>query len=299
MPRTPPPKAKRRPTNISYAPRAPSAPKIHPFQGAIGLSGHTTTFPAAQHSYSAAPSQASAATNPGAATAAPAPDIRDPEYWLNLANIKQYYGTAQATLQAESTQDELARDRALGILGLKGPTDKFKSGNYDAGGVQNQGTYYSDIRKTEEGANKAGLFYSGILGRDKGDILTSYEQRRGGLVEEEKGRQDLRDISGRDLLAQYGPGGIQERTALETARQRQLERDANNPGLGALTGSLVPTNAAGNPVKGAGPTLPVSQPQVGGYSGVNGTWDPRGFWVIMSGGKKIHQYPDGRRVVVK
>lgn len=152
--------------------------------------------------------QASGVSMGAQATGPTAPDIRDPEYWLNIENIKQYYGTTQAGYGEQRRQDVEARDRALTILGEKEPTD---------------------VRQASESANKAGLFYSGILGRNLGDIATSYTRQREQIGSDFTGRENLRQIAEQGLKDQYGPGGIQERTSIYSAGERAKQAAIDNP----------------------------------------------------------------------
>ena len=162
--------------------------------------------------YTPTPSSASSVSVPGPTVQPSTPDIRDPAYWLDTANIGQYYGTQKATIGAQHDTDKAALDRAMTILGEKLP---------------------EDLRVAKENANKSGLFYSTTLGRNLGDIETSYSHQRENLTGEYTGRENLRNIASGDLEATYGPGGLKYREAANNALDRQTARDAANQPQGA------------------------------------------------------------------
>jgi hypothetical protein len=225
MPVTPPPRAKRQQTTIHYAPRAPQAPRINQW-GPFGLGGVQRPG-AVQPSYIPAASQAG-----GVNIAAPTPtgggDIRDPAYWLSLSNIDEYYGTHKAQIGEQGRQDKEALDRALTMLGANSE-GQFKANNYDISGTLNQGSFYRDIQSAKTNANKAGLFYSGQLGQNIGDITQGYTQKVGGLKADYTGRQNLRDIDLSSTETQFAPGGIKYKEAGVAAADRRTQALINNP----------------------------------------------------------------------
>lgn len=159
--------------------------------------------------YAPAPiQQTSMATAAPTTPASTTPDIRDPSYWTDIANVDQYYGTQKAQFGEERRQDIESRDRALTILGEKEP---------------------QDIRKTQEGANKAGLFYSSVLGRDLGNLRTDYARQRETIGSGYTGRENLRQIGESALNTQYAPGGIKYREAANAGAGRATAYAESHP----------------------------------------------------------------------
>lgn len=208
--------------------------------------------------------------------------LDDPSALLDQASIVQRYGTESAKLGLAHSQDQIALQRAYSMLGADSQ-GAFKSSNYDQGGVQNAGSYYTDIRKAQEGANKAGLFYSGISGRDIGDIKTSYAQRTGDLNQNYQNAEDARAIDRRDLEANLGPGGIADRRVIQEGQDRFAAAASAQALIDAISGSNNTSGGGGapaatqmNPLPGLG-NLPLST----GFAGL----DPKQTYRTASNGR--------------
>lgn len=187
----------------------------------------------------AAPSAPAAPPAPSSTPAAQGPDIRDPAYWLDQANINQYYGTQSAQYTALSAQDKIALDRATTLLGEN----------------ETKGLHAADV-----GANKAGLFYSSELGKTRGDIELNYTRDVFNANQDYTGRQQLRDIGQRDLVAQFGPGGLKTQEALQAGKDRQLARDQE----------AAKNNALASPPTAAGPAAATLAATYSGQRGLVG-----------------------------
>jgi hypothetical protein len=151
------------------------------------------------------------AGTPGAPAAAPAqpqtpsaPDVRDPTSFTDLASLEQHYQNQKAGLGAQSTQDQLAVQRAMQMLGEQQPRD---------------------AQTLKQNENTQGLFYSGDYGQKFGDLETSYAQKRQAQTEGFQSREGQRALQSQDLEANYGPNGILRTGALNTAVDRQAQRD--------------------------------------------------------------------------
>jgi hypothetical protein len=100
---------------------------------------------------------------PTTATTAPTPGlgastIQDPSFLAWQAQRQNEINQTKAGYDAADQSESLARAEALRRLGTQKPTD---------------------VRKTSESFNKAGLFYSGQLGRAQDDLQANYLQREG------------------------------------------------------------------------------------------------------------------------
>lgn len=241
--------------------KAPSAPSV-PYSPGASSAGNTAT--------------------PGSAnTSAGYNYLDDPTALLDQASIVQRYGTESAKIAEASTQDRIALNRAYSMLGADS-SGAFKSGVFGNNAVQNEGTYYSDIRKAQEGANKAGLFYSGISGRDIGDIKTSYANRTGDLNQNFQNAENDRAIGRRDLEGNLGPGGIAERRVIQEGTDRFNAAASQKALIDAITGGGSSGGGGGatapamNPLPGLG-SLPLST----GFAGL----DPKQTYRTASNGR--------------
>lgn len=269
---------KRKPTNI--------------LGGAVAARGSNLKAPTAPSvPYAPGASTANATATPTSANASAGYNyLDDPTALLDQASIVQRYGTESAKIAQASSQDRIALDRAYTMLGAD-KSGAFKQGVFGSGGVQNEGSYYGDIRKAQEGANKAGLFYSGISGRDIGDIKTSYAQRAGELTQNYQNAEDARAIDRRDLEGNLGPGGIAERRVIQEGADRFNAAASQKALIDAITGGGAGANNGGagaapamNPLPGLG-KLPLST----GFAGL----DPNKKYRQASNGKLQIQNSNG------
>lgn len=202
--------------------------------------------------YTPAASQASSA--PGLNPAQPYDYTADPTYMNDLTAISQHYGYENERINQASGQDKIALNRAYSIMGAS-PADPntglgggtFQPGVYDTAGNRMTGTIYSDRQSAASSANKAGLFYSGQLGQNLGDINLSYTNKVGELQSNFKGAEDLRDIQRRELTSTYGPGGTMETQAKNTAKEKADAIAAQQALIDAINASNAPaaSTAAG------------------------------------------------------
>lgn len=191
---------------------------------------------------------ASGATSIGGSAQAAQADPRDAQYFNDIAKLEHFYAGRRADLQAAGESDARELQKSNVLLNEQQPKDTLSA---------------------KQNANKAGLFYSGFLGKNLGEIETSYARRRADLQSNYQNNQDTRARQLQDLEANYGPQGLNRNDILLGAAGRQSERDV------ALGVGSVPDVAA------AGPKSPLP------YKTQSA---PGGVW---------HIYPGGRRVFVR
>jgi hypothetical protein len=150
----------------------------------------------------------SSAAGIGGVSAPAAPDPRDAQYFNDIAKLEQYYATRKADLQAGADQD--VRDLATSNQALNEQRPK-------------------DDLSAKQNANKAGLFYSGFLGKNLGEIETSYAKRRADLQTKFQQNADARARQVKDLDDNYGINGLNRNDILLAANARQTDRDLANP----------------------------------------------------------------------
>lgn len=181
----------------------------------------------------------------------PQSDPRDAQYFNDVAKLNQYYSTQKTSLTASG--EELVRNLAKNnnLLAEQQPKDELAS---------------------KQNANKAGLFYSGALGKNLGDIAQSYARRRSDLQSEFESNKGTLSRNLTDLETNYGPNGLLRNDALLGGVGRASESDFNNASALAATNSAAPISA-----------IPYSTQPGTSKAGVPGTW---------------HIYPGGRKVFV-
>lgn len=202
---------RRQPTTYSYAPGLNAFTHLGTLKG---LSQRRSgTFGAGANKFAPAPAApvsgvGSSAAGIGGLSGTAAPDPRDAQYFNDVAKLEQYYATRKADLEAGSQQDirDLAKSNA--DLDVQRPKDDLSA---------------------KQNANKAGLFYSGFLGKNLGEIETSYANRRAALQTSFQDNANARARQSADLEANYGPTGLNRNDILLAANARQTERDINNP----------------------------------------------------------------------
>lgn len=163
----------------------------------------------------------SSAASIGSVGSAAAPDPRDATYFNDIAKLEQFYSTRKADLQAGSDQDTRDLAKSNADLDVQRPKDDLSA---------------------KQNANKAGLFYSGFLGKNLGEIETSYANRRAALQTSFQDNQNARARQSADLEANYGAQGLNRNDILLAANARQSERDlANPPTTDPATPAIAPT----------------------------------------------------------
>lgn len=216
---------RRQPTTYGY----PQGQNAFTHLGTLkGLSQRSMLGPGA-NKFAPAPaapatSVGSSAAGIGGVSAASAPDPRDATYFNDVAKLEQYYATRKADLQAGSDKD--ARDLASSnqALDLQRPKDDLSA---------------------KQNANKSGLFYSGFLGKNLGEIETSYAKRRADLQTSFQDNANARARQGADLEANYGANGLNRNDILLAANARQTDRDLANPVADPVAQPLNTPAAAG------------------------------------------------------
>lgn len=237
---------KKQPTTRGF-----SAPKG--FSQIINARPNPTTFaprpPSAPTPFS--PTTSSASSIGTQAPSIPPSDPRDAQYFNDVAKLDQYYSTQKSSLTASG--EELVRNlnKNNTLLAEQQPKDELAS---------------------KQNANKSGLFYSGALGKNLGDIAQSYARRRSDLQTDYESNKGKIERSLTDLTANYGPTGLLRNDALLGGVGRATANDQNNALALAATQSATPAAA-----------LPYTTQAGTSKAGVAGTW---------------HIYPGGRKVFV-
>lgn len=223
-----------------------------PITGRGRLSPSAPAAPTAPQPFSPTPSNASAIGAPSPSI--PQSDPRDAQYFNDVAKLDQYYSSQRSNLTASG--QELARNltKNNSLLAEQQPKDELAS---------------------KQNANKAGLFYSGALGKNLGDIAQSYARRRSDLQTDYESNQGKISRQLTDLDSNYGPSGLMRNDALLSGIGRASASDQNNAlALAANTSAAAPVPTA---------SVPYSTQPGTSKAGVAGTW---------------HIYPGGRKVFV-
>lgn len=212
-------------------PKQPKSPltTTRPIYGGLGQMGpNAGGGPRASQILSARAPSAPAAPS---APRSPA-DPRDAQYLSDVGNIEAGYQRQSADLTAEGKFDRLAHQRALALMAERHP---------------------EDLQDAREAANRRGLFYSGHLGKQLGDLERDYA-RRVTAEESEFGLRETQRANALDELERlYGTDGIQRLAAYQSAIERAMQRDQE---LGVPLDDLPP--AAGAAV--AAQAAPQSKP---------------------------------------
>lgn len=216
-----------------------------------GLTKHLSPGVATPPATAYAPT-ASAAPSIGTTPAAPPADPRDSQYFNDVAKLDSYYTSRRADLTASGEQ--LTRDLAKNNQTLDEQQPK-------------------DTLSAKQNANKAGLFYSGALGKNLGEIETSYAKRRSDLADSFKDATGANTRALNELDTNYGPSGLMRNDALLSGIGRASSLDQT---LGVNNGLAA---------QAAAPTALPYKTQAGtSKTGVKGMW---------------HIYPGGRKVFVR
>lgn len=148
-----------------------------------------------------------------------------------------------ATYLAEAAQRQFARQTQLNELSAQsehGRTIQQEAIRRLMEGVPEQ------RQQTSQSYNKAGLFYSGQLGKALGDIETAVARQRADIQGNFSGEERAREAA-RNALLQGAP--LEEAAALAANVERQLSTDAGLAEAGALAPTPVPAKAATQQVK--------------------------------------------------
>lgn len=217
-----------------------------------------------------------AAAVPGPAAIA-SPGAEPPSVDAPFGGDAQYFAErAQREFQASQQRDELDRqgayDRtdfaeALRRMALKQPEDE---------------------QATREAANRQGLLFSGVLGKDLGTVRTGYERQRSDAQLDFDRREAARSAA-RAALEQGIP--IENAVALAGAADRQLARDQEAATANALVPNPEPAPTA------EGPAPVVAKKRAVTTTGYNRKRGQR-YRIVSKGGKTYHYYAGGRPVRV-
>lgn len=209
-----------------------------------------------------APTGSSAPAIGTPAPSIPPSDPRDAQYFNDVAKLDQYYSTQKSNLTASG--EELARNltKNNSLLAEQQPKDQLSA---------------------KQNANKAGLFYSGALGKNLGDIAQSYARRRSDLQTDFESNRGKIDRSLTDLNANYGPSGLMRNDVLQAGIARATANDQANAMALAASQSAAPAAGPAAAPAAAPASLPYTTQPGTSKAGVPGTW---------------HIYPGGRKVFV-
>lgn len=173
-------------------------------------------------------SQASSIGGGAASPSGPA-DPRDAQYFNDSAKLLQYHRNRLADIQSRLNETDRDYTKNSGLLAEQQPKDTLAA---------------------KVSANKAGLFHSGFLGKNLGEIETSYARRRGELLENFTGTKAglLRDYANQNADYQ-----LQNNDILLGSIGRQTERDSTlgvpgvSPAIAAVANKA--TASVGRPQK--------------------------------------------------
>lgn len=217
-----------------------------------------TVPPATPHAPAAAPAQIN--TGLAAHHTAPAPS---PAPLLDDA-------------QAAAARAQALFDRTQSLAGLQ------QQGIYDANDLAEARRRLleqqpKDEQAAKEAANRQGLFYSGVLGKQLGDIETSYARQ---IADQQAAyaRREAARLAAIDALKQGAPLSDAAITADEIGRQET--RDAATAAAGGLAPPASTTTATPAPTSPS----PAAAPLVlSGYD----SRGHKGEWHIYPGGRKV------------
>jgi hypothetical protein len=225
----------------------PKKPKLD-FSKAFQPSWGKPLAPQGPTPFSPTTSQAGSVGNNSSAI--PQSDPRDAQYFNDVAKLDQYYQTNKANLGASA--QELARNltKNQAELAEQQPKDELSA---------------------KQNANKAGLFYSGALGKNLGDISENYAKRRSELQTGYESQSGSIARQLQDLETNYGGNGLMRNDALLGGVGRATAADQANA-LSYVQNQPPPS------------AIPYTTQQGTSKAGVPGVW---------------HIYPGGRKVFVR
>lgn len=225
-----------------YQPHAPSAPRVNVGKNFIGTgtlqrpgtgmnlsgSGALTTPQPHQVGQNAQTPAAPAAAPAAAAPAAPPPQmppvpVADSDYYSWLAQRQGEVNQQQIQYDAEDKNDLAARNEALRRMAQQRP---------------------EDLTQANRNFNRQGLFYSGALGKARGDIEADYVRQEGDTTAAYQRAHDAREAARQALLSGFS---LEQAAQMAAAADRQATRDQSAADMGALAG---PADATVAPATG-------------------------------------------------
>lgn len=162
-----------------------------------------------------APGGPPAASPPGQPQQAGTPFAPDAQYLAEAASRQFERQQAMQQLTTTGENDKTDTAEALRRLLQKAPDER---------------------RGIKEGANRAGLFYSGHLGKSLGDYEANLAQQQGDINTDAQRREDAR-AAARRAIEQGAP--LEEAAALAESATRQVDRDTQAADAGALVPPVV------------------------------------------------------------
>lgn len=229
-----------------------------------------------------APSAPSAAAAPTIPTlTAPPPSVAgtplaplgpDASYLTGIARLRHQINQRNSELSRESTEDKTNYEENLRRLNEHEPV---------AG------------QRADESFNQQGLFYSGKLGEERGNIAKQYARQRADALQGFQGRENARAEARRALEAGYS---IEEAAEMAAAADRQLDRDQGAADAGYLVANEPEAAAA----PGASPAA-VRKPRSirlanGSLRAMTGPNAGKSYVIVKRGTKRYRKYSDGRLV---
>jgi hypothetical protein len=161
--------------------------------------------------------------------------FKDSEYLAWQAQDAFERNQAHAQYNAEDANDQTARGEAIRRLMQRRP---------------------DDLNQADVSANKSGLFYSGMLGKARGDIEADYTRQQGDIHGEYDARKSARDAARAALEQGYT---IEEAAQLAAAADRKVGRDLEAADSKSLAREPeIPAPQPGNP-----PAVGTARPQSG------------------------------------
>jgi hypothetical protein len=260
-----------------YQGGAPSAPRVKVGQNFIGTGmlqrgGSGMNFSGAGALKTPQPHQigqnvqtpaAPTATPAAAAPAATPPPqmppvpVADSDYYSWLAQRQGEVNQQQIQYDAEDKNDLAARNEALRRMAQQRP---------------------EDLTQANRNYNRQGLFYSGALGKARGDIEADYVRQEGDTTAAYQRAHDAREAARQALLSGFS---LEQAAQMAAAADRQAQRDADAASMGALAG---PADATVAPATG--------QPGVPGglvtHSGLGQNFGSPVVQALKSKSKKKH-----------
>jgi hypothetical protein len=184
--------------------------------GFVGVRANSFTNAAAKAQTQAATPVTPAASSspPAATTPAPTPpvDVRDSGYYGWLAQRQGEVNQQQIAWDAEEAGDTSARTEALRRLAQQRP---------------------ENLLAADRSANRAGLFYSGALGKQRGDIEADYVRTVGDTNATYQRAHDAREAARQALLSGFS---VEQAAQMAAAADRAAERDQALAESGSLAG---------------------------------------------------------------
>jgi hypothetical protein len=172
--------------------------------GFVGVRANSFTNAAAKaQTQQAAQTSTSSSNPPAATTPAPTPpvDVRDSGYYGWLAQRTGEVNQQQIAWDAQEAGDTQARTEALRRLAQQRP---------------------ENLLAADRSANRAGLFYSGALGKQRGDIEADYVRTVSDTNATYQGAHDAREAARQALLSGFS---VEQAAQMAAAADRMAERD--------------------------------------------------------------------------